>query len=268
MIDDLVVSLEELDRALKRNTAVNVNGKALKQKALDLGKTYFSEIRPKLVDFLGENEAVHTIDELWQRLIELGHGNNARSSYIATTKGLKKELKRISVSFFTSKNISSDQKQSVEGPTSELALLLATLEKLVPSAATSYRQACQDIVDSSRLSYRGTAAEFREALRETVDHLAPDVSVLKGSNFKLEEGQRGPTVKQKVKYILSERGRNKAQLDTNMKLVELLEELTGAVTRAVYTEASVATHVQKSIEDVKRLKRYIDLVLFDILEIS
>src|SRR6266853_172856 len=51
---------------------------------------------------------------------------------------------------------------------------LATLDKVVPTTALSSRQAPQDLGDQQRVSYRGTAAELREVLRELLDHLASD----------------------------------------------------------------------------------------------
>ena len=47
--------------------------------------------------------------------------------------------------------------------------------------------------DQTRISYRGTAAELREVLRELLDHLAPDADVLK-SGIRLEAGQTTPTM--------------------------------------------------------------------------
>lgn len=265
MLDALLSGINSLQNSLKRGTAVNVNDRAAKLQALDVAKLYFEDVRPRLVLALGETDVVLVSDELWHELVALAHGNNSRDRYLRILKEIARTVKTLNVTLL----VASTRKL----PTAEISLsaeeelLITTLESVVPSAAASYRQTCRDLKDNGRLSYRGTASEFREALRETVDHLAPDDAVKKTPNFKLEKDQTGPTMKQKVKFILSERERNRAQIDTNLKVVDLLEELTGAVTRAVYTEASVATHVQKSIKDVKRLKRQVDNVLYDILEI-
>ena len=40
------------------------------------------------------------------------------------------------------------------------------------------------------------------------------------------------------------------------------------VARVVYNRASVATQVQESKQEVQKIKRYVDTVLFDLLEIS
>jgi hypothetical protein len=75
-------------------------------------------------------------------------------------------------------------------------------------------------------------------------------------------------MKQKTRYILASRGRHKPQRVTAEKITGLVEELSGEVTRAVYDRASLATHVQQSKQEVQQVKRYVDTVLFDLLEIT
>ncbi len=137
----------------------------------------------------------------------------------------------------------------------------------MPSAAASYRQGLSDLIGSERLSYRGTAAEFRESLRETLDQLAPDADVEAQAWYKPEDGQKKPTMKQKARYILTSRGRNKTQRDSAEKMLKLIDELSGEVMRAVYNRASLATHIHQSKGEVQKIKRYVDTVLFDLLEI-
>ena len=145
---------------------------------------------------------------------------------------------------------------------------METLDRLVPSAAASYRQGFNDLNGVDRLSYRGTAAEFREALRETLDHLAPDDQVMAQEGFALEANQTTPTMKQKVRFVLTSRGRNKTQREAAEKSLALIGELSGEVMRAIYNRASLATHVQESKMEVQKIKRYVDTVLFDLLEIA
>jgi hypothetical protein len=52
------------------------------------------------------------------------------------------------------------------------------------------------------------------------------------------------------------------------KMLGLIEELSGEVMRAVYNRASLATHVHQSKTEVRHIKRYVDTVLFDLLEIA
>ena len=48
--------------------------------------------------------------------------------------------------------------------------LIETLEKMLPSAADSYKQSIIDLQSQiARLTFRGIAAELREVLREVLD---------------------------------------------------------------------------------------------------
>jgi hypothetical protein len=44
--------------------------------------------------------------------------------------------------------------------------------------------------------------------------------------------------------------------------------LAGEIVRAVYNNASLAAHVQHTKAEVERIKRYVDTVLFDLLEVG
>src|SRR5690348_1675594 len=68
-------------------------------------------------------------------------------------------------------------------------LIIKTLHRIVPAAATSYEQAIIDLADVRRRSYRGIAHELREVLRETLNYLAPDAEVMAVRGFEFEEGQ-------------------------------------------------------------------------------
>ena len=179
---------------------------------------------------------------------------------------LRRDLTNFNVLTLTSPLPRSAKREAVILSTDEMSIL-ETLDRLIPSAAASYRQGLADIKGDDRLSYRGTAAELREALRETLDHLASDEAVTAQAGFKLEFGQTKPTMKQKVVFVLTSRGRNKTQRVSAEKSLAVIEELSGEVLRAVYNRASLATHVQESRSEVQQIKRYVDTVLFDLLEI-
>lgn len=146
---------------------------------------------------------------------------------------------------------------------------MATLDSLIPTAGQAYRQGLHDLDNrENRFSYRGTASEFREALRETLDTLASDDDVKKQPWFKQEPNYNGPTMKQKVRFILVSRGKNKTQRLAAEKSVDVIESLCGEVARAVYDRASLSTHVQTTKAEVTQMKRYLDAVFFDVLEIG
>ena len=85
--------------------------------------------------------------------------------------------------------------------------------------------------------------------------------------FSPEEGQKKPTMKQKVRFVMNPREKNKTQREVTEKSVGVIETLTGEVVRATYDRASLATHLETSRGEVLRIKRYVDTVLFDLLEI-
>ena len=268
MLGRVLAEVEAFYSSLRRGRAQNVNDQSSKDRAIALATDYFSNSRPEIVRVLGETKEILEHDQRWQQLVRLAHGNNPRSSYLRELTELKKGLTQLNVNALTNQPLRAKQNFGAESLSTEERLIAETLDRLVPSAAASYRQGLIDLFAADRLSYRGTAAEFREALRETLDHLAPDQTVSSQTGFRLEEGQTKPTMKQKVRFVLASRGRNKTQREAAEKTLGLVEELSGEIARAVYNRASLATHVQESKTEVRTVKRYVDTVFFDLLELS
>jgi len=267
MIRELLDQLSTLHGRLRRGNAIHVNDRQTKNEVIALGTSYFTNVRGSLVLSLGESEALLNHDGKWQDLIQLAHSNNARKTYIRLISSIQKELVQLNVACLSHVAEKPANKSGLSDLTPAELKIICTLESSVPSAAASYRQAILDL-RSERLSYRGTASELREALRETLDHLAPDIQVMSQSGFTPEPGQKKPTMKQKAQYILGVRGRSKTQQGTIGKSIELIDGLSGEVARAVYNQASLATHVETSRTEVWKVKRYVDTVFFDLLEIT
>jgi len=268
MIGALLERLGSFEARLRRGRAVNVNDDDTKEMAIAIATSYFSACRPHLTEVLSESEPLLEHDEKWQQLIRLAHGNNARATYRRRVRELKKGLIELNVEYLAGLSTRGVDGHGLSDLAPEENLIIKTLEEFVPSAAASYRQGLLDLQGGERLSYRGTASEFREALRETLDHLAPDADVQSGPGYTVEPGQTKPTMKQKVRFVLGSRGRKRTQQQAAEESVDLIEELAGALTRAVYNRASLATHLESSRAEVQQIKRYIDTVFFDLLEIS
>jgi hypothetical protein len=267
MTPELLSQAKHLLASLRKVRAVNVNSVELKNEAIALGSSYFRNCRSQAQQTLGDKRLLE-FDEDWQALLRLAHANNSRKSYLAVLKRLIKTTTELSVTEHTNPSISHLSGTGSQTETPSEKLLLGTLDRLVSTAAQSYRQGLHDLGGDHRLSYRGTACEFREALRETLDTLAPDVDVQKQQWYKLEPNTKGPTMKQKVRFILISRQRSKTQRQSAEKAVDLLENLCGEVTRAVYDRASLSTHTQSAKQEVIKMKRYLDAVLLDILEVG
>jgi hypothetical protein len=101
-----------------------------------------------------------------------------------------------------------------------------------------------------------------------LDHFAPDDQVEKEQWYKPEPKQTKPTMKQKVKFILKARGKNDTVRKPAEKAAELIDELSGQLTRSVYERASLSTHRATQKDEVRRIKRYVDTLLFELLEVQ
>jgi hypothetical protein len=146
-------------------------------------------------------------------------------------------------------------------------VLLDTLSRLPTNAGASYLQGLLDIANSERRSWRGTVAEFRETLREVLDHLAPDQEVTKTPDFIFEAGRTSPTMKQKVVFILKNRRARSALLNTARSQMDVIEEKTGAFVRSVYDRSSASTHGTPTREEAVSIKHYTALVLAELLQV-
>lgn len=260
-----MAEVDGIASALRRGRSVNLNDRRAKERVVSLARRYFEQDRPAVVARIGDHPEIVAADSLLQEMVRLAQGNNARATYTRKLRDLRARLRDLNVALVASPSLATHRSATIS---TEEQLLIDTVAALVPSAAVSYQQGLHDLRDKSRLSYRGPAVEFREALREVLDHLAPDDAVLAQPGFKPEPNRTGPTMKQKVRFVLKSRGRNKSQRDASEKSVGLVDDRIGEVTRAVYDRASVATHVVETRDEVAQIKRYVDTVLFDILEIQ
>ncbi len=142
--------------------------------------------------------------------------------------------------------------------------VIGKLDALVPSAAQSYKQAILDLTDSSRVSFRGPALELREALREILDHLAPDSEVTAAPGYAQEKDRHGPTMKQKVRFIMKKNGKRSSS-DAPEQTVTAFEEAIAGLTRAVYERSSKAAHVAGERQTVVQIRRYVVAILHEII---
>jgi hypothetical protein len=112
-----------------------------------------------------------------------------------------------------------------------------------------------------RESWRGPATDLREALRETLDVLAPDEGVTKEPGFKLEKDAHRPTMKQKVRYILKKRGTPHGAMAAPESAMEGIENILGGITRSVYNRTSISTHTATDKKEVIRVHAWVRLAL-------
>lgn len=259
---ELSGALTRLAGHVARTKTVNINSRQLRERTSEIAQFYFSTVRGPLLQS-GLEEMAASLDAPFQHLLELSQAPNSTNSYKKCTKQLKKLSPRV----LTALAIGPDERsQSTVGSTDD-ARIIEILSDLVPSAATSYKQALLDLGDQGRLSFRGPALELREALRETLDHLAPDEDVMAVPGFKFEPERPKPTMKQKVRFILRARGRSKSESLVPETTTNTIEGMVADLTRSIYDKSSVAAHVATSRRNVGQLKLYVGAILHDILEL-
>lgn len=251
---------------LGRTKSVNVNKEALRTEIQELVQEYFRSLRPTLVK-LGLSDVLAGLDGPAQELLRLATGRNARASYLRSLRALHRA--RVAAEIERERKLG----MAATGPPVDVVTsgvetqILATLRKLLPSAGLSYEQALRDLRGAPRLSYRGTAVELREALREVLDHLAPDTDVMRSPGFKLEKDAARPTMKQKAQFILKARGVVSGALATPRDAIQRVEDASASLARSVYTRGSVSTHVATTREEVLTMKPYVEGVLAELLQV-
>jgi hypothetical protein len=259
--------LESAQSALRRTKAVNVNKDELRGEIRGLVQVYFRSLRPELAKVGLDDPVLAELDGPAQELLRLTTGRNARSSYLRAFRNLRRA--RVTAEAERERKLS----HAAVGPAADVVTagvetqILATLRKLLPTAALSYEQALRDVRGPVRLSYRGTAVELREGLREVLDHLAPDADVMRSAGFKLERDATRPTMKQKAQFILRARGTSSGALSTPRDAIQRVEDATASLARSVYTRGSVSTHVATARQEVLTMKPYVDGVLAELLQV-
>jgi hypothetical protein len=260
---DLCVAFARYLAHLDRVKSVHVNSAQLREETKQLGQRYFRRVRPSL-GRLPIDAELATLNASFQNLLQLSEGRSTTASYRKNAKRVRKVLPRVTGQIEVH---IGDAKSDGSGPTQDDLNIITTLTGLVPSAAQSYQQAIADLADPRRVSFRGPALELRETLREVLDHLAPDDAVMKAPGFKMEIGRPKPTMKQKVRFILRARDMNKTESAVPEDATTTIEGMIGELTRSIYDRGSLVTHVAKERRSVIQLKRYVDVVFHDILEL-
>lgn len=243
-----------------------VRSEDTKAESRALVTSYFEIVRRALVSDGLNDATLASLDKWMQDLLILTQKAALKKGYRTTLRAMEQALNGVELATLVKPTDTHHQDDLVLSGLD--AIIATTLNRLVPTAGGSYEQACLDLRDSSRQSYRGAAAELREALRELLDHLAPDTEVTKQEGFKLEADCTGPTMRQKVRFIMRSRGKSKALSETPEAAVAAIEEKMGVLTRSVYKRSSISTHVGTTREETLQIKAYIDAVLADLLEIT
>jgi hypothetical protein len=264
-----VEALDAVVRAVARVSAVHVNATATRDAAKGLTQDYFRRARPDLDELGLQPDQLLAMDGAMQSLLQLANGRNTKESYTRVLRTARAQAQELEL--LREYRLGEARGESRRGTglviTDVEARIIATLGDLVPVAALSYEQAIRDLGSTDRVSYRGTANELREVLRETVDRLAPDDVVMAAQGFRLEAGQTTPTQRQKVRHILVSRQMSANTRRVPEESVSLIEQTTSSIARASFQRANVATHVASTGQEVRQVKMWVDALLAELLQV-
>ncbi len=251
-----------LAKRILQSSSININAVSLRDEVKSVARKYMHEARSILTQE-GFEEDLALFDQHFKRLYELAEGTNKAASYKWRISSVRKALPKVT------SRLEMEIASGREGATQSIVetLIVETVTALVPTAGLSYQQAIHDLADVNRVSFRGTATELREVLREVLDHLAPDTAVMKSDGFVLEKDRPKPTMKQKVRFILKARGQGASTTASPEKAAEAVESIVGELARSVYSFGSLVTHVAGERQAVVQLKRYVEAVLSHLLEL-
>jgi hypothetical protein len=262
-VRELERRLTELEKALRSVRSVQIDRADIRSTAREAVDFYFRVVREPLVNSRLDSNLVDACDKIAHKVLEDTHRRTTTTAYRTHVKAFHRcAVDTEKVVLLASQG--ADGKQHLD-PTDKR--IIETLGSLLPSAALSYEQAALDLMQPSRLSWRGPATDLREALRETLDHLAPDRDVTGQPGFKLESGTTGPTMKQKVRFILRKRGVSTAAMATPEAAAAAVDEAVGTFVRSVYARSSVSTHTPTDRREVLRIRDWVRTALCELLAI-
>ena len=262
-VPDFILRLEQARKDLNKVNSSQLNSQKRRNYLRKLVEGYFNEIRPSLQRASEQDQDIGNLDTLMQELLALCHKRGTVKLYQALLSKTRKGLINLDTMIIATKKIGVDMQ--VENTVD--AMILQTLAQIVPSAALSYQQGLNDLRAEHRFSWRGPATDFREALRETLDHLAPDADVIAMPGFKQLPDTNGPTMKQKVRFVLKKRGMTKAVSAPAETATDSVDSAVGAFVRSVYKRSSVSTHTPTSRGEVIRIRDFVRVVLCELLEV-
>ena len=259
--DKFAEGISELEDFLSHSRGKIVRNPPTQIAARTLAHHYYRVVRPHLAQLAIPADALVRFDGPIRKLLEVSNFAAKRAIYAACITKIRRLYNEITP--LRESKIGSD----VTVLTPIESRIIETLEKLKPSAASSYQQALVDLSGSPRHSYRGVAHELREALRETLDHFAPDADVMAETGFQLEKGLSRPTHRQKALYVLKKRRLSREAIQVPELAVSAIEELSASITRSAYTRGAMSAHGRSSATETRQMKMYVDAVLAELLEI-
>lgn len=267
----VIDTIRECARIVRRQRAVishvttpQISRDDIKNEVRGLVDGYFRTDRPLILGELQDVAALTQLDTLMQDLLRLTQSRALKQRYLSVLRELEQAwnaLERIRMPIAAPLTGSPQR-------TSRQETIIRTLETVCAPASLCYQQALKDLTDSTRCSWRGTVAELREALRELLDKIAPDDDVSKMPGFKREEGAKGPTMKQKARFVLRSRRWSDSERKPIEDAAQTVDDNVGAFVRTAYTRSSVSLHTEPDRKDAVSVLRFVELAFLELLELE
>lgn len=266
---DVLEALDQISEDVTKLTAAvnGVRAKAVPPSvaqpiARAIARAYFETVRSELELVQNRAGLVEEIDWVLQGILQLAAAPREKGAYLGHIGELLPYVLEAKIDVMKARGSSRLVLSQTERG------ILETLGRMLPATSASYEQALRDIGQGERVSWRGTASELREVLREVIDHLAPDEKVAATAGFQLEQGQKSPTQKQKVRFILRARRSSSAAVTVAENTLATVEDSVAVLARSTYQRGSASAHVPSSSSEIRSLKRYVDALLAELLEVS
>ena len=263
---DAITALEQLTARVSNlgMIVVGSRGKSIPPERVrrlvkSIAVSYFASVRDPVVSADESGKLVAELDRVIRNLIQLPNAVREKTAYVGQLNELKQHLEDATIAVMLSRGTPTLVLSQTEKG------ILTTLDKMLPNSARSYEQVLRDISHGSRVSWRGTAAELREVLREVMDHLAPDDKVMAAPGFQLEGDLRRPTQMQKIRFILKARNARSGATATATAALQTVEETIATLARSTYQRGSGVAHSSADGSEVRKFKGYVDALLAELL---
>lgn len=258
------VALKNLQTGLRQSKGSTVSLQEIRTLSKSVANLWFHDIAP-LAKLAGNNEAaLKSIDNLMEQLIAHTLRPTKKKTYLKTARdALSTYDKQIFVHLH--KQVGAVLAGAV--PIGDNSIIEA-LAKISESLVAGYQQVHKDLADETKISWRGTADEIREVLRELLEALAPDESVEKAVWYKKEANTDGPTQAQRAKYALEQRAAQTHRVNAAQETVNLVEQSISRLVRKTFQRANNAAHINQDKNEVKRILGYFNLLAKDLLGLS
>jgi hypothetical protein len=266
-VADAVITIAQLNELIASlGGIINESGRSVTPSAAQpiassIARAFFESVRTELTAAAPRAGLVVELDDAMQELLRLATAPRSKVAY-SGLKGLSALLLEATICIMKAKG----EHRLVLSQTEKA--ILDKLSTILPPTADSYEQALADIAEGGRVSWRGTANELREVLREVIHHLAPTDAVVAAAGFALEDKQTTPTQRQRVRFILTSRHAPAAALDVVGAALTTVDETVAVLARITYGRSNASTHAGTGVTEIRNLKRYIDAVLAELLAVS